>query len=274
MLLIVADGVIVPGLMSPALVSSTGAMATFQLALLFHVMATLYVGTFDAARTATWLLLIAAWAGSEIAVFTSTILPLNQLPIVADLAPTVTVLWPVAALLVLALDIAVMHAATPRRHPGLWFAALLAAAIALALIGRVPLSAFDLVVLPDPGPYRDFDIVPAWYALPFYTMLRAVPLKALGVAVAFAAPLAPMIWPWVRADRLRVGRIRWAWRFACVAFAATWIGLGWLGAQPPDELLPLAARGLTLIYFAYFLVVPFMVRRVAPSTARSDFSLA
>jgi quinol-cytochrome oxidoreductase complex cytochrome b subunit len=249
--------------MSPALLSATGVLATFHLALLAHVMATLYVGTFDAARTATWLLLIAVWAGSEIAAFTSYLLPLNQLLITGDAIAMAAVLWPGAALLVLALDITVMHLATPRRHAGLSFAILLAAATAVALIGRVPLSAFDLVVLPDPGPYRDFDIMPAWHALPFYAMLRAVPVKALGIAVTFAALLMPLIWPWVRADRLRLGGARWVWRLAWMAFAAIVVGLGWLGAQPPDQPATLAARVLTIGYFAYFLLVPFALGRTA-----------
>jgi ubiquinol-cytochrome c reductase cytochrome b subunit len=266
-LLIVADGVILPGLMSPGLLSSMGVMATFHLALLVHVMATFYVGTFDTARTATWLLLIALWAGSEIVAFTSYILPFNQLPIVRDATAMAAVLWPAAALLVLVLDIAVMYVATPRRRPALSFAMLLAAAIAVVLIARMPLSAFDLVVLPDPGPYRDFDIVPAWYALPFYAMLRAVPVKVLGIAVTFAALLMPMIWPWTQADRLRLGDTRWAWRLAWLAFAATVIGLGWLGARPPDESTILAARILVVGYFAYFLVVPFALRRMVPETA-------
>jgi quinol-cytochrome oxidoreductase complex cytochrome b subunit len=174
----------------------------------------------------------------------------------------VAVLAPVAALVVLALDVAVMYVVTPRRRRVLLFALLLAAAIAVASIARVPLSAFDLAVLADARSYRDFDIVPAWYALPFYAMLRAVPVKALGVAVAFAALLAPMIWPWVHADRLRVGRTCWAWRFACVGFAAAVIGLGWLGVQPPDTWTILAARALTVAYFGYFLVVPCALRRM------------
>ena len=265
-LLVVADGLLLPGLLSPALVSSARAAETFHLALLVHVTATLYVGTFGAVRTATWLLLIAAWAGSEIVDVTSYVLPLNQLPILGVVPPAVAVLWPVAALLVLALDIAVMHVTAPRRHAALSFAMLLAAAIAIALIGRVPLSAFDLVSLPDPGPQRAFDVVPAWHALPFYAMLRAVPVKALGVAVTIAALLVPMIWPWARAERLRVGRTRWAWRLAWLAFAATVIGLGWLGTRPPDESTILAARILAVIYFAYFLVLPLGLRRMARET--------
>jgi ubiquinol-cytochrome c reductase cytochrome b subunit len=264
-LAIIADGVILPGLRSPE-VPALPALDAFHQAAIVQVMATLYVGTFGAVRTVTWLLLIGAWAGSQIAGFASYVLPLNQFSGLGTVGPTVAGLWPVAALLVLALDIAVTHMATPRRHAGLSFAMLFGAAIMVALITRVPLSAFDLAVLADARSYRDFDIVPAWHALPFYAMLRAVPVKALGVAVAFAALLAPMIWPWVHADRLRVGRIRWAWRLAWMMFAATAIGLGWLGARPPDTSTILATRILTVGYFGYFLVVPFALRRVARDT--------
>ena len=70
-LLIAADALILPGLTSPGLLSATEVMIAFRSALIVQVMATLYVGIFGITRTVTWLLLIAVWTASEVAVFAS-----------------------------------------------------------------------------------------------------------------------------------------------------------------------------------------------------------
>ena len=62
---------------------------------------------------------------------------------------------------------------------------------------------------------------------------------------------------------LRVGRTRWAGRVLCVLLFATWIGLFYLGAQPPDEPALTAVQVLAAFYFGYFLVSPGVLRRIA-----------
>jgi ubiquinol-cytochrome c reductase cytochrome b/c1 subunit len=101
--------------------------------------------------------------------------------------------------------------------------------------------------------------VPEWYTLPLYALLRAVPDKLAGLVTVFAAMLAPLIWPWARADALRAGPTRWAWRLLCIAFALVWLGLGYLGSMPPEGLVPTATRLAALFYFAFFLVLPFVL---------------
>ncbi len=99
-------------------------------------------------------------------------------------------------------------------------------------------------------------IIPDWQVLPYFALLRSVPEKLYGVATVFAALLAPMAWPWMRADRFRRGRLRLLWGVLCLALAVDWIGLGLLGSRPLDEASRHWVWALAGYYFAFFLVVP------------------
>ncbi len=98
-------------------------------------------------------------------------------------------------------------------------------------------------------------IVPEWYFLPFYAVLRAIPSKLLGVIALFAAVLLPAALPWLDTSKVKSGRYRPLFRRFFFAFLAVSIGLGYLGSQPPEGGFLLASRLLTFCYFAYFLLV-------------------
>jgi quinol-cytochrome oxidoreductase complex cytochrome b subunit len=166
------------------------------------------------------------------------------------------------------LDIAVAHYAGWRRRSFPQLAAFLVAVIATAIAVGLVLSRIASPSVPagtEVGQHYAYSIMPAWYALPLYALLRALPNKAFGVIVMCAALLLPMIWPWMRADILRIGRTRWAWRLLCAMLAATWIGLGLLGTRSPEGLALHATQTLAIFYFAYFLVLPFALHRIAGS---------
>jgi ubiquinol-cytochrome c reductase cytochrome b/c1 subunit len=98
-------------------------------------------------------------------------------------------------------------------------------------------------------------IVPEWYYLPFYAILRAIPNKLLGV-IALAASLFVLFFlPWLDTSRVRSARYRPAYRVFFWLFVATSIGLGWLGAKTPEGWYVIAARLLTVYYFGFFLVI-------------------
>ncbi|MEN7343688.1 MAG: cytochrome bc complex cytochrome b subunit [Pseudomonadota bacterium] len=100
-------------------------------------------------------------------------------------------------------------------------------------------------------------IAPVWYFTPFYAILRAVPHKLTGVVLMGAAVLLPLFLPWL--DRSRVRSIRykgWMTKSALTAFVIAFIGLGYLGLQPSSGLYVLMARLLTIVYFAFFLLMP------------------
>lgn len=106
-------------------------------------------------------------------------------------------------------------------------------------------------------------IVPEWYFLPFYAMLRAItfdilwiiPAKLGGVLVMFGSIIILFVLPWLDRSKVRSMRYRpWAkmWFFI---FAVNAVFLGWLGGMPAEQPYILLAQIGTLYYFAYFLVI-------------------
>jgi quinol-cytochrome oxidoreductase complex cytochrome b subunit len=99
------------------------------------------------------------------------------------------------------------------------------------------------------------EIVPEWYYLPFYAILRSIPNKLLGVIALFSSILILAFLPWLDTSRVRSGRYRplfkqffWLWVIAAV-------GLGYLGSRPPEGVYVLISRILTAYYFGFFLVI-------------------
>ena len=98
-------------------------------------------------------------------------------------------------------------------------------------------------------------IVPEWYLLPFYAILRAIPNKLIGVIALFSAIAILVFLPWLDTSRVRSSTFRPIYRQFFWIFVATGIGLGYLGSQPPEGGFVIAARILTVYYFAHFLIV-------------------
>jgi ubiquinol-cytochrome c reductase cytochrome b subunit len=116
-------------------------------------------------------------------------------------------------------------------------------------------------------------IVPEWYLLPFYAILRAIPNKLMGVAALAGAILCLFVLPWLDTSKVRSMRYRPTMRIWFLIFIATGVVLGWCGAQAPDDAVigggPVGfmlldsdinsvvwlSRIAGLYYFAYFLVI-------------------
>lgn len=98
-------------------------------------------------------------------------------------------------------------------------------------------------------------VVPEWYLLPFYAMLRAIPNKLMGVIVLFSAIVVLAIIPWLDRSPVKSAKYRPAYRFFFWVFVLICIGLGYLGSQEPTEGLALIARIFTFGYFAFFLII-------------------
>jgi len=101
-------------------------------------------------------------------------------------------------------------------------------------------------------------IAPVWYFTPFYAILRAVPSKLLGFILFGLSVVLPLFLPWL--DRARVKSIRyrgWIYKSALTVFTITFVVLGWLGTMPAEGVYVLAARILSVIYFAFFLLMPY-----------------
>ena len=111
-------------------------------------------------------------------------------------------------------------------------------------------------------------IVPEWYYLPFYAILRAVtfdigPIDAKlgGVLAMFGAIAVLFILPWLDTSKVRSMRFRPLTRWFFIFFVVACLALGWCGANNPDDMafpgikFVWVAQFLTAYYFAYFLVI-------------------
>ncbi len=104
-------------------------------------------------------------------------------------------------------------------------------------------------------------IAPVWYFTPYYAILRAIPsafgTQVWGVLAMFASIAVFFFLPWL--DRSPVKSIRYkGWIFkSCLAlFVISFVILGYLGTQPPGGSRTVVAQIFTLLYFAFFLLMP------------------
>lgn len=105
-------------------------------------------------------------------------------------------------------------------------------------------------------------IVPEWYFLPFYAILRAVPDKLGGVLCMFGAIAILFVLPWLDTSKTRSGAYRPMFKPFFLLFTINFVLLGWLGGKPADGWYVLASRASALYYFAYFLVILPMLGKI------------
>jgi len=137
-------------------------------------------------------------------------------------------------------------------------------------------------------------IVPEWYYLPFYAILRAftddvlvvqiaslftggiIDAKFFGVLAMFGSIFVMALVPWLDTSRVRSGRYRPAFRFFFWILAFDFMFLMWLGARPAGEPYASLALAGTAYWFAYFLVIlpllgVFERPKAQPETIEEDF---
>ncbi|MBN9596613.1 MAG: cytochrome b N-terminal domain-containing protein [Afipia sp.] len=105
-------------------------------------------------------------------------------------------------------------------------------------------------------------IVPEWYYLPFYAILRSIPNKLAGVIAMFSAIIVLAFLPWLDSAKTRSSKYRPLAKQFFWIFVAICLGLGWLGAKPAEGIYVVAGRVLTFAYFAYFLIVLPILSRI------------
>jgi ubiquinol-cytochrome c reductase cytochrome b/c1 subunit len=98
-------------------------------------------------------------------------------------------------------------------------------------------------------------IVPEWYLLPFYAILRAVPDKLGGVLLMFSAIFVMFLLPWLDTSKVRSGRYRPLFKQFFILFVIDCLLLGYLGAQPAEGIYVILSRLATVYYFAHFLII-------------------
>src|SRR5690349_12613365 len=102
-------------------------------------------------------------------------------------------------------------------------------------------------------------IAPVWYFTPYYAILRAVPDQRMGALLMLLSVSAFLFMPWL--DRAQNKSIRYRGVLSKILlgmFFVTFLVLMWLGLKPAEGLYVMLARIFTALYFAFFILLPFV----------------
>jgi len=98
-------------------------------------------------------------------------------------------------------------------------------------------------------------IVPEWYFLPYYAILRAIPDKLGGVLAMFGAIAVLFVLPWLDTSRVRSATFRPIYKWFMFVLVADVVVLGICGANPPEGWYVPIAQLATVYYFFHFLIL-------------------
>nr|YP_009660498.1 apocytochrome b [Corallina chilensis]QCS25446.1 apocytochrome b [Corallina chilensis] len=102
-------------------------------------------------------------------------------------------------------------------------------------------------------------IVPEWYFLPFYAILRSIPHKLGGVLAMVSAIAVLALLPWIHSTEVRSSRFRPLYRIFYYIIITCCLILGWIGGMPVEEPYVIIGQIASIYYFFYFLVIlPFL----------------
>ena len=108
-------------------------------------------------------------------------------------------------------------------------------------------------------------IVPEWYFLPFYAILRAVPSKLGGVLLMFGSIIILFFLPWIDRSKVRSATFRPMYKVAFWIFVLDCLILGYVGGKPAEEPYLTVSRLAAAYYFFHFLIVlPFIAKFEKP----------
>jgi ubiquinol-cytochrome c reductase cytochrome b subunit len=107
-------------------------------------------------------------------------------------------------------------------------------------------------------------IKPVWYFGTFYAILRAVPDKLTGVVLMGLAIALLFVLPWLDRSSVKSWRYRPIYKQMVILFAISFVVLMWLGGKPATATYTMFARIFTVIYFAFFLALPFVTKWEKP----------
>ena len=139
----------------------------------------------------------------------------------------------------------------------------------LFLIPFVWFAFFAPDILGHPDNYIEFNsqvtpahIVPEWYFLPFYAILRAIDFNILfidsklGGVIFFGGSILILFFlPWLDTSKVRSGNFRPMFKWFYWLFVVNFVGLTYLGAAPAEGIYVVLAKICTAYYFIHFLVI-------------------
>ena len=98
-------------------------------------------------------------------------------------------------------------------------------------------------------------IVPEWYLLPYYAILRSIPNKLLGVLAMFGSLLILLVLPLTDLSRIRGNQFRPFMKFAFWFFVVDFSILLWIGSEHPASPFLEIGQFATAFYFFWFLII-------------------
>jgi len=102
-------------------------------------------------------------------------------------------------------------------------------------------------------------IVPEWYFLPFYAILRSIPHKLGGVIAMISSIIILALLPWLHSTEIRSSRFRPVYKILYWIILSCCLLLGWIGGMPVEEPYVLIGQIASIYYFLHFLLLlPFL----------------
>jgi quinol-cytochrome oxidoreductase complex cytochrome b subunit len=98
-------------------------------------------------------------------------------------------------------------------------------------------------------------VVPEWYFLPYYAILRAIPHKAGGIVAMLGSILVLLLIPFINTSDIRNTTYRPIFKFFFWLFLADFVILTWVGQKPVRDYFILTSQIATVYYFAFFLII-------------------
>lgn len=98
-------------------------------------------------------------------------------------------------------------------------------------------------------------IVPEWYFLPFYAILRSIPYKLGGVLTMILAILILAFLPWTHSTEIRSSRFRPIYRYLYWTIIICCLSLGWVGGMPVEEPYIAIGQFASIYYFVHFIII-------------------
>jgi len=112
-------------------------------------------------------------------------------------------------------------------------------------------------------------IVPEWYFLPFYAILRSIPDKLGGVVAMVAAILILLLLPIINTSEIRSTKFRPLYGFGYWFLVSDFLILGWIGQQPVESPYLEVGQIATVFYFAFFLILFTLIGLIEKEFMRS-----
>ncbi|MGH7099672.1 MAG: cytochrome b [Stellaceae bacterium] len=106
------------------------------------------------------------------------------------------------------------------------------------------------------------EIVPDWYLLPFYAILRSIPNKLFGVIGAFGALIVLFFLPWLDSSPVRSARFRPIYKWVYWLLVIDVLALGYVGAHPPEGIVVTIGHIATIYYYVHMLILFPLIGRI------------